>query len=50
MLTLVITMMLLTVADSLMPRMSRADSAPRMMIAGMLMIPCTPSGDTSSGE
>ena len=50
MLTLVITMMLLTVADSRMPRISNRDSAARMKTAGMFMIPCTPSADASSGE
>jgi len=37
--TLVTTMMLFTVADSCMPRMSSADSTSRMTIAGMLTMP-----------
>ena len=48
--TLVTTMMLFTVADSCIPRISSAERIRRMKIAGMFMMPCTPSGLTSSGE
>ena len=47
--TFVTTMMLLTVADSCMPRMSSADRSRRMTIAGMFTIPWTPAAP-SSGE
>ena len=42
--TLVTTMMLLTVADSCVPRISSADSTSRMTTAGTFMIPVTPFG------
>ena len=38
--TFVTTMMPLTNADSCVPRMSSSDSARRMNIAGMFMMPC----------
>ena len=47
--TLVTTMMLLTIADSCMPRMSSAERSRRMKIAGMFTMPCTPFA-LSSGE
>jgi hypothetical protein len=47
--TLTMTMMLLTQADSLMPRISSNDSSARMNTAGIFMIPCTPFTD-SNGE
>src|SRR5207237_9606541 len=47
--TFVTTMMLLTTADSLMPRMSRSVSASRMNSAGTFMMPCTPF-TLSNGE
>jgi len=51
MLTLMMTMMLLTTADSWVPRIKSAVSANRIAIAGMLMMPCTPVPCiASSGE
>src|ERR1043165_4508153 len=47
--TLVITIRLLTKADSRVPRISSADSSARMTIAGMLTMPLTPPMD-SNGE
>jgi hypothetical protein len=47
--TLVTTMMLLTKADSCVPRISSADNSARMTTAGMFMMPVTPS-IVSSGE
>src|SRR3954466_7514160 len=41
--TLVITMTVLTVADSCMPRMSSSESTSRMNTAGMFMMPVTPA-------
>ncbi len=49
--TLMTTMMLLMSADSFVPRMSSADSRPRMMTAGMFMMPVTSLPTiTSNGE
>ena len=43
--TLVMTIRLLTNADSCVPRISSSDSSSRMKTAGMFMMPATPSGD-----
>src|SRR5262252_4501840 len=50
MLTLVMTMIVLTNADSWVPRMSSIDNSARMMMAGMLTRPDTPAAECSSGE
>jgi len=46
MVTFVTTMMLLTKADSRVPRIRSADRIARITIAGMFMIPWTPPADS----
>src|SRR6185295_8523789 len=50
MVTLVTTMIVLTNADSCVPRMSSIDSSARITIAGMFMTPVTPAAEVSNGE
>ena len=50
MMTLIMTMIELTFADSLVPRIRIAVKIANIKTAGILIMPCTPSNDAWKGE